>query len=169
VRRTLGIVLALVVVILAGVLWRAWRVRSEQPVEHAIGVFKSGNYERALPDIRTFAERGSRAAQYTLAASYGRGLGVPVDPARAEMWFRRAECRCEAPGAGEYSLALDIAYDAAKDSDRQLAVYWLVRSAEAGDRDAQQMLADEAALRKHGLSVDAAVRDYWSRRAGATW
>lgn len=51
---------------------------------------QEGNYEKAIPILRRFAEEGSAAAQWQLGGLYMDGTGVHKDTAMAAMWYRKA-------------------------------------------------------------------------------
>ena len=100
---------------------------------------------------------------------YARGWGVPVDDAQAQAWIRRAECRCGITGEGEYDLALEMSDEdrIRSPAEREGATKWLIRAAEAGNRDAQSLLGSPTRLKQRGLSVEANLSEYWRGRASA--
>ena len=51
---------------------------------------QEGNYEKAVPVLRRFAEQGSAAAQWQLGGLFMNGSGVHKDTAMAAMWYRKA-------------------------------------------------------------------------------
>lgn len=51
---------------------------------------QEGNYEKALPTIREFAEMGNASAQWILGDFYKNGNGVLKDLELAAIWYHRA-------------------------------------------------------------------------------
>lgn len=48
------------------------------------------NNDKSLDELRSLAERGDAAAQFTLAAMCATGQGGPKDEAEAVRWYRAA-------------------------------------------------------------------------------
>lgn len=58
--------------------------------QEGIDALNRKDYARALAELRPLAEQGHAKAQWALSYMYGRGLGVPKDPARAAEWKSRS-------------------------------------------------------------------------------
>ncbi|NQV22411.1 MAG: sel1 repeat family protein [Rhodospirillales bacterium] len=52
--------------------------------------FAAGDYQTARREWAPLATSGDKVSQYKLGLLYGRGHGVPRDPAKAAKWFGRA-------------------------------------------------------------------------------
>jgi TPR repeat protein len=49
-----------------------------------------GDYPKALSELQPLAEKGDMESQFDLATMYDTGKGVPLDPAKAFVWYERA-------------------------------------------------------------------------------
>lgn len=60
--------------------------------DYRIGIeaLNRGDHARALAELEPLAKSGDNRAQWALGYMYRRGLGVPKDQARAEIWRERA-------------------------------------------------------------------------------
>lgn len=58
--------------------------------DDARSAYVSGDYARAAPLMRPFAEQGQAWAQFGLGTMYEDGKGVPKDDKQAEDWYRKA-------------------------------------------------------------------------------
>ena len=52
--------------------------------------YKQADYATALREWEPLAVRGDEVAQYNMGVLYDSGLGVPVDKARALIWYRKS-------------------------------------------------------------------------------
>jgi len=66
--------------------------RKEPRAQFALGFiyFRQGHYAEATKWWRLSATQGWAPAQYALAESFMRGMGVPQDDAAAVAWYRRS-------------------------------------------------------------------------------
>lgn len=55
-----------------------------------LAAYNAGDYAAAFKIILPFAEKGDRGAQYNVAVSYAKGLGVPINPSTAAQWYQKA-------------------------------------------------------------------------------
>ncbi len=79
--------------------------------------------------------RGGRSrCAVQLAQAYKLGRGVPLDPALAESWFRKAAIQGHIPASDNYGLAL---FQAGKKAE---AAPWLEKSVARGEPRAQLVL-----------------------------
>lgn len=151
----------------AGLLAVAWagarylEYRREEPLRNGIAALKDGNYPEALAKIAPFARNGNKLARELLSMMHARGFGVAVDNVRAQIWIRRAECSCDVPGAPELNLAHGFLEGTPLPKDAVRALYWLQRAAEAGNTDAQRLLADPEAAARRQVAVPPDVKGYW--------
>ena len=49
-----------------------------------------GDFPTALRELQPLAEKGDMESQFDLATMYDTGKGVPLDPAKAFVWYERA-------------------------------------------------------------------------------
>jgi S1-C subfamily serine protease len=66
----------------AGSAWAGW--------DDADAALERGDYETAVREYRTLAEKGDAEAQFNLGLLYRVGEGIPRDDHEAARWFRRA-------------------------------------------------------------------------------
>jgi len=155
----IGVVLLVVLVSWIGSRQLAYR--HEASLREGISALKSGEYKIAIRKIEPYAEAGNALAQSVMGDIYAFGLGVPYDEIKAAFWFRRFDCSKGSPGKGEYGVAYQYWTGTPFPKDPSRAVKWLRRAAEAGHKEAQRLLADEAKLAEKGLKVDTATLEYW--------
>lgn len=158
-RILIILVVAVVVVATTWAALRYFEYRREESLRSGIGALKRENYAEALTKIAPYAREGHRLAQELMGLMHARGLGVPVDNIRAQIWIRRLECKCDRPGRSEASLGHDYLRSGPKDATR--ALYWFQRAAEAGDIDSQRLLANPQEAAKRGLVILPQVVEYW--------
>ncbi|MGN1030669.1 MAG: tetratricopeptide repeat protein [Butyricicoccaceae bacterium] len=99
---------------------------------------------RMLAMYREGAEHGDAQAQYDLACLYETGMGVELDIGKALDWHLKAAEQCHTGAqfrAGRIYEILGGAGDGAHQAEcYDSAVYWWNKSAEGGNRDAQEHL-----------------------------
>jgi cell division septation protein DedD len=103
-------------------------------VKAGVDAWAKGDYPRAITEWRPLAVAGDADAQFNLAQAYKLGRGVPLDPALAESWFRKAALQGHVQAADNYGLAL---FQAGKKTD---ALPWLQKSVAHGEPRAQLVL-----------------------------
>ncbi|MBV9749438.1 MAG: SEL1-like repeat protein, partial [Acetobacteraceae bacterium] len=91
---------------------------------------------------------GDADAQYNLGQAYKLGRGVPVDPALAQSWFRRAAVQGHEQAEDNYGLAL---FEAGR---AQEAVPWLEKAAARDERRAELVLGTMLFNGDGGLTRD---------------
>ena len=55
--------------------------------QKGLDAYKRGDYQSALREWRTLAEKGDVIAQYNVGSMYRRGDGVPQDYKTAVKWY----------------------------------------------------------------------------------
>lgn len=105
-----------------------------QSVEAGIAAWQAGNHEEAVRQWRPLADRGDADAQYNLAQAYKLGRGVPVNLNLAEQWYERAARQGHEQAGANLGLILF------QNGQRQRAMPYIQRAAEAGDPRAQYVL-----------------------------
>lgn len=103
-------------------------------VKAGVDAWAKGDFIRAVEEWRGPAIAGDADAQFNLAQAYKLGRGVPVDPALAESWFRKAAMQGHVQAEDNYGLAL---FQNDKKAD---AVPWLEKSAARFEPRAQLVL-----------------------------
>ncbi|MDY0958372.1 SPOR domain-containing protein [Sphingomonas sp. CFBP8993] len=93
-----------------------------------------GDFRKAVEEWRGPAIAGDPDAQFNLAQAYKLGRGVPLDPALAESWFRKAAIQGHIPASDNYGLAL---FQSGKKAE---AAPWLEKSVAHGEPRAQLVL-----------------------------
>ena len=99
--------------------------------------WEKGEYDKAMKQWKTEANKGNVAAQINLAYAYNSGVGVRADQKQAEYWYQKAAAQGNAGAQTAYGFIL-LQRGATADAQR-----WLERAAMAGDKDAQVFLATE--------------------------
>ena len=140
---------------------RFWEYATREPYRAAISAVKAGDYHIAREKLLPFAESGDSHAQELLGQLHARGRGGPVDSIRAQVWFRRAECDCLKTGVSEYWTAMQMFEGILGPPDPAGAIFWLTRSAEAGNERAQRLLADPEEHGVRGFRIDSDVVQFW--------
>ena len=103
-------------------------------VKAGVEAWAQGDYRKAVDEWRGPAVAGDADAQFNLAQAYKLGRGVPLDPALAESWFRKAAVQGHVQAADNYGLAL---FQAGKKAE---AAPWLEKSVAHGEPRAQLVL-----------------------------
>ncbi|MEG8023953.1 SPOR domain-containing protein [Sphingomonas aurantiaca] len=103
-------------------------------VKAGVDAWAKGDFPRAITEWRLLAIAGDPDAQFNLAQAYKLGRGVPLDPALAESWFRKAALQGHLQAGDNYGLAL---FQAGKKTD---ALPWLEKSAARGEPRTQLVL-----------------------------
>lgn len=96
-----------------------------------VEAWQRGDYARAIAEWRPAAVSGDADAQFNLGQAYKLGHGVPVDPAQAEQWYRRAAQQGHQQAEDNLGLLLF------QQGQRAQALPFLERSAARGDPRAQ--------------------------------
>jgi len=117
-------------------------------VKAGVDAWARGDYRQAVEEWRGPAVAGEADAQFNLAQAYKLGRGVPLDPALAESWFRKAAMQGHVPAADNYGLAL---FQAGK---RAEALPWLEKSVARGEPRAELVLGTML------FNGDGVTRDY---------
>ena len=124
--------IAAALVMTAGVMTAAAPAGAD--VKAGVDAWAKGDWNRAVEEWRGPAIAGDADAQFNLAQAYKLGRGVPVDPALAESWFRKAAMQGHRQAEDNYGLAL---FQADKKAD---ALPWLEKSVARFEPRAQLVL-----------------------------
>jgi len=105
-----------------------------QNVKAGVDAWGRGDFNGAVTQWRGPAVAGDADAQFNLGQAYKLGRGVPLDPALAESWFRKAALQGHQQAEDNYGLAL---FQAGRKSD---AAPWLEKSVRRGEPRGQLVL-----------------------------
>ena len=105
-----------------------------QNVKAGVDAWGRGDFNAAVTQWRAPAVNGDADAQFNLGQAYKLGRGVPLDPALAESWFRKAALQGHHQAEDNYGLAL---FQAGRKSD---AAPWLEKSVQRGEPRGQLVL-----------------------------
>ena len=103
-------------------------------VKTGVDAWAKGDYFVAVKEWRPLAIAGDADAQFNLGQAYKLGRGVPLDPALAESWFRKAAVQGHVQAIDNYGLAL---FQANKKAE---ALPWLEKSVSRGEPRTQLVL-----------------------------
>lgn len=117
-------------------------------LKEGLAAFESGDYEMAYSQLNPLAESGVAMAQNTIGRMYLQGQGVPANPDKALILFRKA-AKQGLPNA-KNNLGVMYAAGNAVPQDYQQAIIWFREAADQGFALAMNNLAD---MYKKGLGV----------------
>lgn len=119
-----------------------------QNVKAGVDAWGRGDFNAAVTQWRGPAVAGDADAQFNLGQAYKLGRGVPLDPALAESWFRKAALQGHQQAEDNYGLAL---FQAGRKSE---AAPWLEKSVQRGEPRGQLVLGTML------FNGDGVARDY---------
>ncbi|GAA0674077.1 hypothetical protein FHT00_001436 [Sphingomonas insulae] len=105
-----------------------------QNVKAGVDAWGRGDFNAAVAQWRGPAVAGDADAQFNLGQAYKLGRGVPLDPALAESWFRKAALQGHQQAVDNYGLAL---FQAGRKAE---AAPWLEKSVQHGEPRGQLVL-----------------------------
>ncbi|MCP3734527.1 SPOR domain-containing protein [Sphingomonas sp. RP10(2022)] len=105
-----------------------------QNVKAGVDAWGRGDFDGAVTQWRGPAVAGDADAQFNLGQAYKLGRGVPLDPALAESWFRKAALQGHHQAEDNYGLAL---FQAGRKAE---AAPWLEKSVARGEPRGQLVL-----------------------------
>ena len=103
-------------------------------VKAGVDAWSRGDFNAAVAEWRGPAVAGDADAQFNLAQAYKLGRGVPVDPALAESWYRKAAVQGHAQSEDNLGLIL---FQQGKKAE---ALPWLEKSVVRDERRAELVL-----------------------------
>lgn len=131
--------------------------------DSAMGLFNSGNYEKANELFQQLAIRGDARAQFTLALMYGSGQGVQEDHKQSVDWCKKAAEQ----GLVEAQNFLGKIYEngiGGVNQDYKQAVEWYRKAAFQGYPEAQSNLGIMYYLGQ-GITQDYGQAIVWFKKA----
>src|SRR5262249_7060348 len=134
-----------------------------EKVELALAILLD-QYDKAVPLLKTRAEKGEASSQATLGQFYLKGLGVEQDFFKAAEWLEKAS----AQGESEASFALGVMHEAGMGvtKDQMRGTRLLEKAAEQGDKKAPQLLAVKYA-QGIGVPKDNVTAHFWANIGAA--
>ncbi|MEA1084283.1 SPOR domain-containing protein [Sphingomonas sp. CD22] len=105
-----------------------------QAVKAGVDAWSRGDFAGAVAQWRGPAVAGDADAQFNLGQAYKLGRGVPLDPALAESWFRKAALQGHPQAEDNYGFAL---FQAGRKAE---AAPWLEKSVRRGEPRGQLVL-----------------------------
>jgi TPR repeat protein len=153
------LLLAALVAVGLRVIHHETEYRALEPLRHAVSLAKSGETVEALPVLMEFARKGDAPTMLVLAEIHAYGIDLPYDERHAAVWARAASStgKLNTDGSFEYGVARAYLSGERGTVDRDRALAWCIRAAEAGNRDAQKALASGTEF----SPVDPATSAYW--------
>ena len=103
-----------------------------------VAAYRSGDFDRAFPILRSGAEAGDANAQYLLGTLYRLGAGAPQDEYRAFHWYRVA-AKEDMPEA-QFQVGLMFLRGEGVTAREDEALEWLSRAADNGYARAAEVL-----------------------------
>lgn len=137
-------------------------INSYAGLKEGLAAFENGNYELAYSQLNPLAESGVALAQNTVGRMYLQGQGVPKNPDKALILFRKA-AKQGLPNA-KNNLGIMYAGGKAVRQDYKQAVIWFREAADQGFALAMNNLAD---MYENGLGVkpDHAEAESWRKKS----
>lgn len=94
---------------------------SDPDLSRGLASYRAGQFEAALADIATFAERGDANAQWLLGRMYRQGEGVPVNEAAAHLWLSLAAAQATLADGDRKEIGDALAALEARMTDAEIA------------------------------------------------
>ena len=116
--------------------------------DEAAAAFASGDYDKALKEVRPLAEKGDPRSQYAMGVFYEKGFAVAKDPKQAAAWYLKAakqgnsDAQYNLGAMNEHGVGIPVNYHE--------AARWYRPAAEQGDIDA---LSNLGVLYQNGRGV----------------
>ena len=63
---------------------------AEKLYQEGKALYDAKDYSKAVPKLKTAAEKGHKKAQYRLGLCYDKGKGVAADETKARSWLKKA-------------------------------------------------------------------------------
>jgi len=132
------------------------------PLERSLNAYYAGDYKRAYNLAVPLAERGDPAALNLLGMMYELGKGVPQDPSRSVVYYRKAAEMGDVYAQFNLAVSYDTGFGVPMNFHE--AVKWYRRAAEQGADYAQYSLAtmyEEG----NGVAKDFRKAAHWYQKA----
>jgi TPR repeat protein len=128
----------------------------------ASNALSRGDYETAVAEFTTLAEKGDDKAQANLGYMYYAGEGVPQDYKQAVFWYRKAAVQGNKDA--QYNLAVSYAFGEGVEQDLTEAAIWYRRAGEQGHVVSQYSLGISYAYGE-GVPQDQKEAARWFKKA----
>ncbi|HQR51027.1 MAG TPA: tetratricopeptide repeat protein [Methylophilaceae bacterium] len=116
--------------------------------DEAAAAFASGDYDRALKEVRPLAEKGDPRSQYAMGVLYENGFAVAKDLKQAAAWYLKAAKQGNSDA--QYNLGAMYEHGVGMPVNYPEAARWYRPAAEQGDIDA---LSNLGVLYQNGHGV----------------
>jgi len=126
-------------IVISGILSVASAQAEKDPLERSLNAYYAGNYKAAYNFTVPLAEQGNPAALNLLGMMYELGKGVPRNPARSVVYYRKAAEKGDI--YAQFNLAVSYDTGFGIPMNFQEAVKWYRRAADQGADYAQYSLA----------------------------
>lgn len=103
-------------------------------VKAGVEAWSRGDFAKAVAEWRAPATAGDADAQFNLGQAYKLGRGVPLDPAMAVEWFRKAAVQGHPQAIENYGLSLF------QDGKKAEALPWLEKAAARDEKRTELVL-----------------------------
>ncbi|MEA1651390.1 tetratricopeptide repeat protein [Nitrospirillum sp. BR 11164] len=130
--------------------------------QKGVGAFQRKDYPAALTELGPAADKGDGEAQTYLGWMYEKGLGVPVDYARAQAWYTKAAAQGHAHALNNLGSLYYLGNGVPKDAPKGIGLFR--KAAKKGDAQAQMNLAMIYYI-GHDAPKDDAEAAHWARAA----
>ncbi|MEN0002095.1 MAG: tetratricopeptide repeat protein [Pseudomonadota bacterium] len=137
----------------------------EPEIDQAYGAFQRGLYITARNLAQPRAEAGDPAAMTLLAEIHMRGLGVPINLALAEDYYRQAADK--GITEAEFRYGVMLLQDAETRDDKKAAADYIKRAADKGHASAQFNYGQLVRTLRPGASGSATAVTYFRQAAEA--
>ena len=124
---------------------------AEKLYQEGKALYDAKDYSKAVPKLKTAAERGHKKAQYRLGLCYDKGKGVTENDTQAFQWYSKSAAQGYAKAQYQLGKCYKDGEGVAK--DRKKAVDWFTKAAKQDNADAQYQLA-KAYLKGKGVAAD---------------
>jgi len=102
--------------------------------DEATAAFESGNYPKALEELKPLVEKGDARGQYAMGVMAENGFGMPVNLQQAAAWYLKAAQQGNTDA--QFNLGAMYERGLGMPADPAQAAHWYLLAAESGDIDA---------------------------------
>ena len=130
--------------------------------EQGKALYDAKDYAKAVPQLKSAAEKGHKKAQYRLGRCYDKGRGVAEDDKKAFFWYSKSAAQGYAKA--QYEVGKCYKDGEGTEKDRAKAVDYFTRAAKQEHAEAEYALG-KCYLKGKGVTADRAKAKTWLSRA----